>query len=312
MTRTSMLWTLADLPSQRDRRIVVTGASSGLGAIVAHELAVRDAEVVLAVRNPAKGAAAAAEIRRVYPAARLEIETVDVSDLRSVADFTGRLRAGARPIHALVLNAGAGNLPYELTADGVERTFATNVLGHFAMTAELLPLLERAEVPRVVNVGSFLYTMVRGRPRFDDLTLSGTTSPNVAYARSKFATALIATELERRLRATGSRVTSVLAHPGMATTPMHDAQSGPLGKLWMGIMHATISRDAAEGALPLLYAATADEPEAMRFIGFHLRRGDKRIWFDDIAPDADEASAADLWSAVEDVLGRRRGHAPAI
>lgn len=295
-------WTLADMPSQVGRRVIVTGASSGLGAIAARELAAAGGHVILAVRDLEKGERVAISIRAAHSGAVCRLESLDLADLESVRSFADRMLSAGERIDVLLLNAGIGNQPYSFTADGIEITFATNVVGHFALTDLLLPLLEMADDPRVVSVGSTLYRRFHAEVTFDDLEFGDGYSSHGAYVRSKVATVLFAGELERRLRVLESPVRSLIAHPGMSTTPMHDSATGVLEKSVMAIAHATVSRDAEEGALPLLFAATSAAAPSMRFLGWHLRRSDKRIWSEEfVGAGTDEALAKKLWATLEGV-----------
>lgn len=295
-------WTLADMPSQVGRRVIVTGASSGLGAIAARAFAGAGAHVILAVRNLEKGERVATDIRSAHPGAVVRLELLDVADLESVRSFADRMLSAGEPIDVLLLNAGISGQPYSFTDDGIEITFATNVVGHFALTDLLLPLLEMGGDPRVVSVGSNLYKRFRAELTFDDLAFGDGYSSNGAYVRSKVATVLFAQELERRLQASESPVRSFIAHPGMSTTPMHDSATGFFEKSVMSVAHATISREAEEGALPLLFAATSSAAPTMRFLGWHLRRSDKRIWSDEfVGAGTDEKLAKNLWITLEGV-----------
>lgn len=302
MGQKTTYWTLNQMPDQTGRRMIVTGAGSGLGAIVAREFAARGAEVVLAVRDLGKGEQVAEAIRRAHPEARCRVDKLDLADLASVDAFAARMLDDDIPLDILVLNAGIANQPHVVTADGIESTFATNVVGHFVLTDRLLPLLERGDDARVVSVGSNLYRRFRADLDFGDLTFGHDHSPSGAYVRSKVATVLFATELERRLRGMGSSVRSFIAHPGMSTTPMHDSATGILQRMVVAFAHATISRDADEGALPILYAATSEDAQVGRFIGWHSRRSDKRIWSDEFVGAAlDVSLAQQLWTRLSAV-----------
>lgn len=295
-------WTLTDMPSQVGRRVIVTGASSGLGAIAAREFAAAGAHVILAVRDLEKGEGVATEIRASHPGAVVRLELLDVADLESVRSFADRMLSAGEAIDVLLLNAGISNQPYSFTDDGIEITFATNVVGHFALTDLLLPLLEMGGDPRVVSVGSNLYKRFHAELTFDDLAFGDGYSSHGAYVRSKVATVLFAAELERRLRKSESPVRSFIAHPGMSTTPMHDSVTGVFEKSVMALAHSTVSRDAEEGVLPLLFAATSPQAPTMRFLGWHLRRSDKRIWSDEfVGKGTDAALAKQLWTTLESV-----------
>ena len=236
-------WTLSELPDQRGRTVIVTGASSGLGLIVAREFASAGASVVLAVRDVAKGREVAAQMP-----GRTEVRELDVSDLGSVRRFAGT-RNG--PIDVFVNNAGVMEVPFARTADGFESQFATNYLGPFVLTGLLLPHI----TDRVVSVSSQLHRM--GKVHLDDLNSADRPyKASGAYNDSKLAVVLFSLELQRRLDAAGSPVRSIVAHPGIASTNL--ARHATSGK----VTHALrlLFNDPATGALSILYAATQDVP----------------------------------------------------
>jgi len=206
------------IPDLTGRRAVVTGASDGMGLSIAERLAAAGAEVVLPVRNPAKGARAVERIRRRVPRAEVSLRSLDLSSLASVAALGDALTAEGRPIHLLINNAGVMTPPErQLTADGFELQFGTNHLGHFALVARLLPLLRagRARVTSQISIAAR-----RGAIDWDDLNSERRYDAQRAYARSKIAFGLFGLELERRSRAQGWGITSTLAHPGVAPTSL--------------------------------------------------------------------------------------------
>ena len=238
-------WTLADLDEQSSRTVIVTGASSGLGLIVARELDAAGARVVLAVRDVAKGREAAAGMT-----GRTEVRELDVADLGSVRRFAA---GWDEPVDVLVNNAGIMEVPLRRTADGFESQLATNYLGPFVLTGLLLGHI----TDRVVTVASQLHRM--GTVHLDDL--NSTDRPYkaaVAYEDSKLAGVLFSLELQRRLDATGSPVRAVVAHPGIASTNL--ARHATSGR----VTHALrfLFNDPATGALSILYAATRTCPAA--------------------------------------------------
>ena len=236
-------WTLANMPDQAGRTVVVTGASSGLGLVVAREFAAAGATVVMAVRDVAKGRAAAAEIR-----GRTDVRELDVADLGSVRRFA---QAWSGPIDVLINNAGIMEVPFALTDDGFESQFATNYLGPFELTRLLLPSI----TDRVVTVASQLHRM--GKLRLDDLNaVDHKYKASAAYNDSKLADVLFSLELQRRLEAGGSSVRSIVAHPGIASTNL--SRHAASGK----ITHALrfLFNDPDTGALSILFAATQDLP----------------------------------------------------
>ncbi|MCK2241510.1 MULTISPECIES: SDR family NAD(P)-dependent oxidoreductase [unclassified Crossiella] len=249
-------WTLATMPDQTGRTAVITGATSGLGLAVAQALSARGARVIMAVRNPAKAEA----LRPQFPSANLAIHKLDTSDLDSVRSFATDLESRGDQVDVLVNNAGIGNQPHAVSAQGHELHLATNHLGHFLLTALLLPNLANGNDPRVVTVASFLYKL--GHFDFDNLHLTRGYSSGRAYANSKLANVLFATELDRRLRATNSPVKSMLTHPGIARTPMLSSAPGPIVSRITGSIAGLLGRPVTQAALPINYAATAPEAPA--------------------------------------------------
>ncbi len=254
----SARWSAADLPDLVGKRAMVTGGSSGIGLETAAALARAGAEVVLTGRDAAKGERAAREIRRRLANAgahepRAIFAQVDLADLDAIARFTAAELESGTPLDLLVNNAGVMGLPRRrLTADGFEMQFGINHLGHFALTAQLVPALLRATAPRVVTVASTVHR--RATLDLDDLQSARAYDPYRAYGRAKLANLLFALELARRCAASGSRLASIAAHPGFSRTDLFDASpSARVG----GLLAAIIGQPARLGALPTLYAATA-------------------------------------------------------
>ncbi|MEO3745767.1 oxidoreductase [Plantactinospora sp. B5E13] len=300
----SETWTADDLPDLSGRRIVVTGASSGLGLITTRQLAARGASVVMAVRDLAKGERAASTLRELLPAADLELRALDLLDLDSVRAFADPLAGEERPADVLINNAGIATQPHRLSPQGYESQFATNHLGHFALSLRLMESLTRGTDPRIVTVTSALYPW--GRLDLDDLAGERGYSPGRAYVGSKLANALFGVELDRRLRASGSPVRSLLAHPGMARTPMQDNARTPVERLVVAVIGAALGRDAEQGALPLLYAATVPDLPGGSYVGPQRRTGRMRPGPVPLVPPADDpALARRLWDVSERVTGLR-------
>ncbi|MFD6097142.1 SDR family oxidoreductase [Nocardiopsis flavescens] len=206
------------VPDLTGKRALVTGASDGMGLGMAQRLAAAGAEVVMPVRNPAKGEAAVAQIRRSVPNARLSLRSLDLSSLTSVAALGDTLRQEGEPFHLLINNAGVMMPPYrQTTEDGFELQFGTNHLGHFALVGHLLPLLSagRARVTSQISVAAR-----QGSINWDDLNWERSYQGMRAYGQSKIAFGLFGLELERRSRANGWGITSNLSHPGVAPTSL--------------------------------------------------------------------------------------------
>jgi NAD(P)-dependent dehydrogenase (short-subunit alcohol dehydrogenase family) len=239
---------------------------------------------------------------------------LDLASLSSVRDFAKKELAQHRPLDILINNAGVMTPPRRLqTADGFELQFGTNVLGHFALTALLMPALEQAAAassdrPRIVTVASSAHR--RGRLNFDDLQSTKTYSPMGAYQQSKLANLIVALELDRRLHAANSRVMSVAAHPGIANTNLfRTGNYSPLERTIRNVLGHAIGillNSDSEGALPTLYAATAPGAEDGGYYGpqgFQEMRGDD-VGRAIVAPQAREASAAiRLWQTCENLTG---------
>lgn len=239
-------WTAAQLPDLSGQTVVVTGASSGIGAVTAGELSRAGAKVVLGVRDVAKGEAAAARM-----AGETDVRRLDLTDLASVREFAG---GWAGHLDILINNAGIMMVPAGRTADGFELQIGTNHLGHFALTNLLLPQI----TGRIVTVTSDLHKI--GKIKVDDLNWENRTyKPLGAYCQSKLANVLFTLELQRRLTSSGSVVRAVAAHPGVAETNLIShvgGFQGAVSKLFLG----PITQDGEHGALPTLYAATRDIP----------------------------------------------------
>ena len=268
---------VANVPDLSGKLAVVTGSNSGLGFGLARRLSAAGADVVMAVRNRAKGEAAIDEIRATVPDAKLTIKPLDLSSLASVAALGEQLDAEGRPIDILINNAGVMTPPKrDTTADGFELQFGSNHLGHFALTAHLLPLLRAAEGARVVSLSSLAAR--RGRIHFDDPQFERSYKPMQAYGQSKLAVLMFARELDRRSNEAGWGIVSTAAHPGLTKTNLQIA--GPShGRTTPAVMERlyTLSwrltpflwQEIDEGILPALYAATSPQADGGGFYGPH-------------------------------------------
>ena len=270
MARTPIDITVPDLT---DRRAVVTGASDGIGLGIATRLAAAGAQVVLPVRNPAKGARALATIRETAPDADVSLRELDLSSLASVAALGQTLREEDRPIHILINNAGVMTPPErQVTADGFELQFGTNHLGHVALVRELLPLLRagRARVTSQISVAAN-----QGAINWDDLNWERSYNGMKAYSQSKIAFGLFGLELQRRGAAQGWGITSNLSHPGVAATSLLAARPevgrdrDTLGRRVIRMLSAAgiLVGTVASAGLPALYAATSPAAVGGGFYG---------------------------------------------
>ncbi|GAA1997356.1 oxidoreductase [Microbacterium ulmi] len=300
-------WSAADIPDQTGRTAIVTGANSGLGLVTATELARHGASVVLAVRNTAAGEDAARAVRELAPRSELVVRAIDLASLASVRDFAAQIADERESIDLLVNNAGAQNLgPRRTTVDGYEFHLGTNLLGHFALTGLLLPTLSRGADPRVVSLSSI--THKRERLDFDDLQLERSFSPMHAYGASKLATTTFGIELDRRLRAAGSPVGSVLAHPGLARSSFIEhawEDRGVVGRTMGRLFSLVATQPTERGALPQLYAATARGVQSGQFFGPD-GRGERRGDVTAVRASrtaSDPVAARQLWSVAEALTG---------
>ena len=258
-------WTLADAPRQDGRSAVVTGGNAGLGYEVALGLARLGAEVVLACRSTDRAGTAAARIRAAVPGARVQARRLDLASLDSVAAFARDLRAERRDLDLLVNNAGIMAVDEGRTADGLELQLGTNHLGHFALTAQLLPLLLSAPGSRVATMSSMGHRAGRLAP--DDLmgTRRGYDRWR-AYFQSKLANLLFTAELDRRLRAAAAPTIAVGAHPGASRTDLGTEGTSASNRAMRHVVPA-LTQPARTGALPMLRAVTAPDVVGGEFYG---------------------------------------------
>jgi NAD(P)-dependent dehydrogenase (short-subunit alcohol dehydrogenase family) len=240
-------------------RVVVTGATAGLGYFAAERLAAQGHRVVVAARDPERAVRAADAIRDRVAGAEVETVDLDLADLGSIRSGADALAAGG-PVDVLLANAGVvGQRRRRTTADGFELQFGTNHLGHFALVSHLMPALTAAPAARVVHLGSISHRWVR--LDLDDPMMVSSYSSYVAYARSKLAVMSFGFELDRRLRAAGSTVSSVVAHPGFSWESLSDPRPPVVEPrrppaVVTSAMH-TFSQGKEVGAEPLVHAATA-------------------------------------------------------
>lgn len=298
-------WTERDVPSQEGRVAVVTGANTGLGFETARVLAGAGAEVVLAVRDTAKGEDAARRIAATAPGATVRVQRLDLGSLESVAAAATELRASTPRIDLLVNNAGVMYPPKQNTADGFELQFGTNHLGHFAWTAQVLDLLLDVPGSRVVTVASLAHR-IRASIHFDDLQWERSYERVAAYGQSKLANLLFHYELQRRLeaRATGGRGTvAIAAHPGIADTEL--VRNLPKFLQAAQVAAPLFSHDAANGALSQLRAATDPGALGGQYYGpdgLGERRGAPKV-VSSSHQSYDLDLQRQLWSVSEELTG---------
>ena len=306
---------VATVPDLTGKLAIVTGANSGLGFGLARRLAAANADVVMAIRNRAKGEAAIEKIRATVPDAKLTIKSLDLSSLAAVAALGEELNTEGRPIDILINNAGVMTPPErDTTADGFELQFGSNHLGHFALTAHVLPLLRAAGDARVVALSS-LAARQSGKIHFDDLQFEKSYAAMSAYGQSKLANLMFARELDRRSREDGWGVLSNAAHPGLTKTnlqitgPSHGREKPAL----MQRLYTTSWRWAPflwqeidDGILPALYAATTPHAEGGAFYGpsgfYEMNGGGVKVAHVP-ARARNDADSKRLWELSEQLTG---------
>jgi len=298
-------WTEALISDQAGRIALITGANSGIGLEAARMLAARGAHVVLACRTRSKAEAARESILTVTASAEVSLVDLDLSSLASVGAAAAEVRTRFDRLDLLVNNAGVMATPYERTVDGFELQFATNHLGHAALTAHLLPELLATEGSRVVTVSSLAHRM--GRIDFDDLQSERRYKAWRAYGQSKLANLLFTFELQRRLDSAGAGTIAVAAHPGISETNLATSTGGIGGRLMALTRPLTkvFSQSAHAGALPTVRAATDAEVRGGEYYGpsgFMEQRGaPERVKASASANDAEVARR--LWEVSVELTG---------
>jgi len=303
-------WSTSNIPSQKGRRALITGANSGIGFEAALEFARHGCELILPARTLAKAEDAIARIRREVPAATITPAILDLASLASVHAFAAFVTASfpGQSLDLLINNAGVMAVPTrELTVDGYERQFATNYLGPFALTALLFASIKSRPGSRIVTVSSSASKW--GKIDFANLQSERSYRPMFqSYGQSKLADSIFALELQRRLTAIGSPIISTAAHPGYAITNLQTAGPGDAGrtiKLLSALLKPIASQDAAHGALPTLYAAVASEAQPGGYYGpdsmFEMKGNPVAVSIAKAAQDP--AVAKRLWTVTEQLTG---------
>lgn len=298
-------WAEKDIPDLSGKNIIVTG-TGGLGFDAALMFAQAGGDVVLAGRNAEKGAQAVQQILRIKPTGSARFELLDLANLRSVTHFAERLSEQINHLDILVNNAGVMAPPKrQTTVDGFELQLGTNHLGHFALTAHLLPLLQESQDARVVSVSSIAHRS--GQIKFDDLQWEKDYAPWPSYGQSKLAVLMFALELQRQSNQHGWGIASYGAHPGVARTEL--MANGPgknsIPARVMRLFGPLLTHSSKAGTLPIVFAATS--PLAMSGgyygpTGFYEmigRTGDAKV----SKGAANVADGRRLWQMSEELVG---------
>jgi NAD(P)-dependent dehydrogenase (short-subunit alcohol dehydrogenase family) len=294
-------WSGDDVPDLAGQVAVVTGANRGLGREITRYLAARSARVIMACRDEAAGEAAAAALRAAHPGATLEVRTLDLASLASVEKFAADLAGEAR-LDLLGNNAGLMAVDRGLTADGFELHMGVNHLGHFALTARLLPLLRATAGSRIVSMSSMVARV--GHVDLSDLLWERRPYDRwQAYFQSKLSNLLFTFELDRRLRSAGAATAALAAHPGGSRTGL-----GNEGRSWSNRLNSLwkpLAQSAAHGALPFVRAATDPAAQAGEYYGPQFQ-----VWGPPVRErpsrlSRDTELAAALWERSEALTGLR-------
>lgn len=298
-------WTINDIPSLKNKRVVITGSNSGIGFDTARICANKGAHVILACRNEQKATQAIEDIQQQSPQAHVEFVQLDLASLTSIEICATQLLDQFNTIDILVNNAGIMMTPYGTTEDGFEQQIGINHLGHFALTGHLLPAITAAKDSRVVHVSSMAHgwgTMDYTNLLFED---GEGYSASAAYGRSKLANLLFMRALQKRFETHPIDAISVAAHPGMASTNLsrYLAERWYL-KLFMPL-EPLITQSSERGALPTLRALSDPDvqggdyfgPDGFKqYRGYPVRVGSSRA-------SRDMRSAEQLWSLSEELTG---------
>ena len=300
------------LIDMKSKRVIITGANSGLGKESAFALAKLGAEIVLAVRDTNKGQSVKNQILNQTPSAVIEVAALDLMDLDSVRKFAAS--QSTKPIDVLLNNAGIMAVPFEKTKDGFESQMGTNHLGHFLLTELLFDAISKGSNPRIVNVSSSAHRL--GKLKTGDINELNVSkenySPWTVYGNSKLVNLLFTNELVRRLKLANSNITVAVAHPGYANTNLQlvaaTKRSGIRKSVELAVtkfMNIILGQSAANGALPQIAACTWVDIQSGDYLGprglFESRGKPKKVKMNKAAQDIELAKR--VWRTSEELLG---------
>eukprot|EP00834_Sanchytrium_tribonematis_P004283 NODE_202_length_13094_cov_1.571528.p5 type:complete len:307 gc:universal NODE_202_length_13094_cov_1.571528:7006-6086(-) len=259
-------WKVEDIPDLNGKICIVTGANSGIGYFTAFELGKKHATVICACRNKQKADLAIQEMKKLVPDGRYIYEHLDLADLHSIKDFSHKIGKEYKKLDILINNAGVmGAMTRLVTKDGFESHMGTNHFGPFALTAQLMPLLQKSSDPRIITVSSL--NASTGSIPLDDMDYKKTTYfAMTVYGSSKLANLLFTFELDRRLKAAGSKVQAVAVHPGWSNTNIQNSSDYVSSWLFKGL-GMVFAQNADKGAWPSLFAATAKDIKGGLYYG---------------------------------------------
>ena len=301
-----MSWSAADIPDQHGRTAVVTGANGGLGLETARALAVKGAHVVMAVRNQKKAQAAVDEIRAGAPDASLELVALDLAAQASVRAAAGQITAGHKNIDLLINNAGVMGIPETKTVDGFEMQFGVDHLGHWTLTALLLPALLRTPGARIVTVTSTAHHMGRAVDPANP-HLKGRYRPWRAYGQAKLANYHFGLGLQRELENARADTASLIAHPGLSNTDLQavsvQQSGGGASQRFFHFLARHTGMSSADGALSQLRAATDPAAKGGEFYGPRFVNSGPPVRKPVLRSLGMDAAIAALWEVSERETG---------
>ena len=301
------LYHFEQLPFQKKKIAVVTGANTGLGYETTLALAKKQMTVVMACRNAKKAQAALRKIKQQVPDAVLSVIPLDLSRLASVREFAATFLATHKELHLLVNNAGVMMPAFSLTEDGFESQMGTNYLGHFLLTALLFPLLSQPkhEPSRVISLSSIAHK--QGKINFDDLQSQQKYSSIKAYSQSKLACLMFAYQLDRKVKAQNLPVFSVAAHPGVSDTELSRHLPSFVQKFVAPVFIPLFTHKPYKAAQPLIYASLGADVQSGDYygpVGFREMKGEVGY----ARPTnlaQNEEQAARLWKVSEELTGTK-------
>ena len=299
-----MSFNLDNIPSQKGKIAIVTGANSGLGKEITIGLAKKEIKVIMACRNQSKAESAKAEVLSQVNSADIEIMLLDLNSLNSVRNFVTAFGENYNRLDLLIENAGIMIPPLSKTEDGFESQMGVNYFSHFLLTNLLYPLLNKTEGARIATTSSLAHE--RGRIDFDNLNAEKSYSKMGAYGQSKLACLLFAYELKRRLEKAGSKVIAVSSHPGVSKTNLF-TNIPKVAQLLMAPLLPIFTHSPKYAALPTLWAALGSDVESGDYYGptgFNGLKG-KPGKVKSKPHSYDEAVAAKLWDISETLTGEK-------
>ena len=291
-------WNAESISDQSGRVAIVTGSSSGIGYETARVLAMKNATVIIAVRNPQKGEKALQKIKDQNQNANVMTMVLDLADLNSIRSFVAEFALKFERLDLLINNAGVMAPPYSKTVNGFELQFGTNHLGHFALTMQLMDLLRKTSGSRIVTVSSNMHKS--GNLNFDDLNWEKRKYKAwEAYGASKIANLYFTYELDHQLKSGKSGPLVTASHPGWTATELQRHTSG------VGFLNNFFAQDITMGALPTLYAAVGPDVQGGDYYGpsgFMEMKGYPKKTESD-AKSKDKDIARKLWQESEKLTG---------